>query len=341
MKCSFKLYEHKNSLHQSTVFDLVSGENETKQTKSLAYCFSNNELFLVAFLKHNKISEALKINGIQPISKKNIMFAQIVAERFTSANKRIDILIKLHLVDNIKVAIIIEAKSIKVKAHQELLIEQFQKYISPDSLPDLNEYIFIGGILTTNDIIISNKYFNIKWQEIIELLYQFSKAENSITKQLYTFLTKIQNGMKYYKEEVLTVSASKSYDLIKKHKIYICPKKIRYDYKPSLFIGFRKGNGGEIDSLYKIDEIIELNPSSSSDLENLNHSNHPNKHRILNYLRDSKVDNCIHNCYILNEKEIILLKNKPKPRVNNAGPWYYTLNELLSLETLPSKNGKI
>jgi hypothetical protein len=341
MQCSFKLYEQNNSLQQSTIFDLLSGDDETKQTKCLAYCLSSDQDFLSSFLTHKKIVEALKSNGIRTaLNHNNILFAQIVAERFTSDKKRIDILIKLNLKNNTKIAIIIEAKSIKTKAHQELLIEQFEKYIAPGSLPDLKDYIFIGGVLTTNDIVISRKYFNIKWQEIIELSYQFIKCENSITKELYYFLTKIESGMKFYKEEVLTVSASKSYDLIKKHKIYVCPKQSRYEYKPSLFIGFRKKSGGEIDSLYKIEEIIELNPGNSTDMENLNLSNHPNKKRILDYINDSKIESGKYQFYILNEKEIITLKNKPKPKINNTGPWYYTLNQILSFDILPSKNSK-
>ena len=72
----------------------------------------------------------------------------------------------------------------------------------------------------------------------------------------YSFLIGVSKEMNYYEKEVLSIPAGKSIDFVKKHLIYECPNTTLYNYKKSIFICFRESGGGQMDMLYKLDEIV-------------------------------------------------------------------------------------
>jgi hypothetical protein len=59
MKIHFKLYTNGRSEYKSSIFDLVQGNKETKQTKLLAYILSQYEDFLFNFLNYDAVKREM------------------------------------------------------------------------------------------------------------------------------------------------------------------------------------------------------------------------------------------------------------------------------------------
>lgn len=141
--------------------------------------------------------------------------------------------------------------------------------------------------------------------------------------------------MKYYEKEILSVPAGSTFEEINKYHIHACPDSPSYNYRDSLFITFRKKNGGVMERLYKIDKIIVISPENDSLLKLIEESKLPYKDRLLSYIKERKVGHGFHKndtykFYILSETEHIMLSHNPHPKKNNPGESYYTLTEMLS-----------
>src|SRR5690606_14843320 len=174
--------------------------------------------------------------------------------------------------------------------------------------------------------------------EVINMLIRFCRKkgnEKGLARQYLDFLLQIDRSMNYYEKEVLSIPAGKTLSRVVKHKIYECPDTAKYSHKKPLFICFRQKHGGVMDCLYKIEDIIVLNPADKADLEILNNSTFPDswKRRIFAYINDTGYPKDLNHdkrFYVLSETENIPLSHQPRPPRNNTGHTYYSLVDILT-----------
>ncbi len=348
MKTHFRLYTDTKTDFNSSIFDLINGDKETKQTKGLAYVFSQYKNLLFSFLEFKpikyRIKECLKLN----IKYDDISSIEVSAERLTLDKRRADIVIKIDTKKGPLIAIIIEAKSIKKNINQQSLAAQISNYLDDQQFPELSNYKKIGIVLTKYSQSIPD-VVNISWENIANLLWKFCKKfnQNEIITQYLNFLTQIDKTMKYYEKEVLSVPAGKSLTMVQQHNIYVCPDTKNYNYKRPLFVTFRQAKGGVMDKLYKIEDIIILNPTNPNEIQALKDSTYTDsvKTRISNYITEANYNAPIdydERFYILSETEGIDLPLRPRPLTNYRKFGYYTLKGILTNEivTLESQQGE-
>ncbi|MEW9672980.1 hypothetical protein [Ammoniphilus sp. 3BR4] len=111
---------------ESSFFEMIDGDRETKQTKALAYVFRKCPYVLETFLK--QISKALNRIDFTLRQLKSCDLITIDTE-MVSENKsklRRDIMISFFEQMQMKLVILIEAKSIKVK-HNSSIEEQLEQ----------------------------------------------------------------------------------------------------------------------------------------------------------------------------------------------------------------------
>jgi len=101
-----------------------------------------------------------------------------------------------------------------------------------------------------------------------------------------------------------------------------------------------------MERLYKVEEIVVLNPTSPSYESLLEKSEVSWKDKLLAYIkarkqewRFSKVGQD-YRFYLLSEKEQIDLKHKPRLEKNSNGHCYFTLAELLKGKEIVQVDGK-
>lgn len=143
--------------------------------------------------------------------------------------------------------------------------------------------------------------------------------------------------MKFYEVDVLSVAAGKTSELIKEHFIHACPDQLQgFKYKTPIFITFRAEGGGEMEFLYKIKDIIVLDPYSPNLDILLDNVEEDAAKRIQKYIQDRKAtsfgfeyNNEEYRFYILDQREVVHLKHLPKPSFNSPGKRYYTIAELV------------
>lgn len=349
MNTIFRLYNKDNKTDfTSSFFDLISGEKEPKQTKGLAYIFSQNPDVLEKFIK-------LIIRR----SRKDIKFPReissimIEVEPILTSGQRADIILKINVDKKPRLAIIIEAKSIGESHNVEAVTRQVNSYIHIEKDGLLKGYNCIGVVLTKYLKPISELgLVAISWDELInKVLIEAEKkpskaVDTTLLNQYLKFLTKVNKSMKFYEKEVLSIPAGKTIDLIEKYNIYVCPDNRDYSYKKSLFLSFRAKNGGEMKKLYKIEDILVFNIVDFENSQKNIDLSLGVLERISNYISSYKeqfennndsffTDNM--RFYILSENENIELSLKPKPEKNNSKHSYYTLKEILTLDILPRK----
>ncbi len=324
MKIEFRTYNN----FQSTIFDLISGKRETKQTLALGYLLSNDISFLNKFLKLKAIKEKINFGKLERYSK-----IIISTELNSNLNKRIDIAISFLLNDLPYKALIIEAKSIGVNVSVKNVKNQIEKYIKNETFPDLEGFELTGCILTKNKLIInSDNLISISWDEIIELL----SKQNGLAKDYLKFLSNINGTMKFYEKEVYSIPAGDSNKYQYNYPfIYECPNTSSYiPKKKPLYVTFRMKEG-IMEKLFGIDDIIVFNPyrDFNTFIKNPKYSDKIKK-RIKDYCDDfwgeGKYDDNEKQFFILSLENIIELKHKPRPKKNNVARIYYTLAEILS-----------
>lgn len=350
IKTSFKLYQEQNSKLESSIFDLIDGDSETKQTKGLAYLLKLDTKIIEKILSLKIVSSRLKELLGNNINKlKNVEFIQVDAEMLSLDNPpvRRDITITFYgkskdKLENEKIlVIIIEAKSAKLKSVGNIK-KQLNKYFDSKHYPYDCNIPKLGITLTKyNQIFDSNdeNFVSITWTELIQIIRDEIKDKSkallikNILIEYYDFITGVDKNMNFYEKEVLSVSAGKTFDIIKKYNIHACPSS--YSYKTPIFITFRNKGGGNMDTLYKIDDILLLNPNNVSYKTIIENSKLKYSKRLLDYIEERKnkwkfEKSEDYRFYILSETEQISLKHSPKPPTNNSGARYYSLSEMLS-----------
>ncbi|MDD4180369.1 MAG: hypothetical protein PHE87_01945 [Victivallaceae bacterium] len=236
--------------------------------------------------------------------------------------------------ENIKILfIVIEAKSAKINKDEDVE-KQLLEYFNPDYFHDDYSIPHLGIALTKWEEQLANpELISITWLEIISILRERLRDKqppNGFIGDYYNFITKVDKGMNYYEQEVLSIPAGNSIDFIKEHNVHACPDKKGYQYKDAIFLTFR-GRGGVMEKLYKIDKVIKLPPLSPS-LEN-QIKDLDFKDRIQGYIADRKEkwkfeSECKYRFYILSETNQINLEHKPA-KTSCQGHVYFTLSQIL------------
>lgn len=326
MKTIFRTYNKFNA----SIFDLIGGKNEVKQTIALGYLLSKDKSVLNDFLRLKPILSLLGKLKLEDYNK-----VIIHSELVSKTGKRADIVIQMYKNDIPSKAILIEAKSIGLNTSSRRVVKQIEDYVFQSDFPSLIGFDLYGCLLTKNNLVFKpSKVVSISWNEIIKILLN----KEGLAKDYLEFLTKITGSMKFYEKEVLSIPTGGTYILQSSYPhIYGCPNEGKNfkSLKKPLYVTFRKGKGGEMERLYGVDEIIILNPKKDFEAF-LNNSQFSDsiKNRIKTYCDKMWVDgNYIDNekqFFILSITNTIELKHKPKPPKNNTFRAYYKLSDLLN-----------
>lgn len=329
MERKFRLYHNGTTEFESSIFDVIGGDDETKQTKGLAYILYSDEHLFKSFY-HTVLAKSSDLFNDKDYSWKNILSYDVIAEGITSNRKRADILIKILFKNDLKLAIIIEAKSIKKSVKIEDVDTQLDQYMLDGSIKGLDSYNKVGVTLTKYKHI-TNESINISWSDVISIISTsvYKNGDHSLTKQFFKFLTGINKEMNYYEKEVLSVPASKTYNEIEKYHIYTRSEE-SVKFKKAIFMAFREP-GGIMRKLYKVEDVLIINPHDLLAMNRIQESMSPDiAERIVNYSNEIEFGNNNHRYYILSIDENIELPHAPKTKTVVQGHAYYTLSEILS-----------
>lgn len=244
----FSLYNKNCKNIESTIFDLISGNKETKQTKGLAYILSKDVNLIKAITNIHQVKDQID-NALDKNIKlmKSISYIHIDAEMISDkSNKRRDITLSFYSeevksIEKKFLIIIIEAKSIKAESIKASNIDiQLEEYL------DSNLFLSDGNIpkvaitLTSHKLLenSNSRIARVTWIEIIEILKKeidSIKDDVNLKKLLneyYIFITGVNKNMRFYEKEVLSVPAKNTFELIEKYFIHACPaNKKSYNYK--------------------------------------------------------------------------------------------------------------
>jgi len=337
MKKVFRLYNNVNS----SFFDLIRGDKEVQQTKGLGLLLAKSEIALKSFFEIEKIESRVGKIDWQRIDQ------VIVNSELTSKTKskyRADIIIRLYALNLPVKLLIIEAKNASGNISAKSAEKQLHEYLSNDLFPEVNEFNEgdIYGITLTkySSYLERSNFISITWSDLVDKFYQVKKREDTLFSDYFNFITNIRGTMKFYEREVFSIPTDEwSNEAVIKYSVYECPNSGKYLIKQKpLYLAFRKKGGGEMEKLFKIEEVIILNFSEEfkSFMED---ESYPSKTRekVGNYVKHMKEKNMWKDdrlptdekqVFILSERTIDL-PHKPKPRRNNSFRAYYKLADLL------------
>lgn len=130
---------------------------------------------------------------------------------------------------------------------------------------------------------------------------------------------------------VLSVAAGQTIHLIEKCFVHAHPISNGYNYTPTKYITFRQANGGVMNKIYNIDRTFPIEMKSWE--RDINQFDIPEniKKELTMYItsryKDFDFDKAPkYKFYLL--RLLCELPNNPHPPSNNAGGWYYNLNDL-------------
>ena len=337
MKTIFRLY---NSLN-SSYFSLINGDRETQQTKGLGLLFSKSELALKTFLEIREIANKIGEINLSEVDKV-VVNCELISKKDTKY--RADIVIRLYKDKKPYKSIVIEAKSINKANTIYETNNQIKNYILNDVFSELAEFKdkCFGVTLTKLPSYVNNDILtSITWSDLIYSLID-KRGKDGLLDDYFNFITNIDGGMKFYEQEVYSIpTAEWSQNALNNFFVYECPNQGRYLIKQKpLFLTFRKNGGGEMDKLYKVEDIIILNFKYDllTFLEDVNYSEEIRERvrlydeYMLNNVWGVRPDDD-KQVFILS-KNTIELKNKPKPIRNNSFRAYYELADVLNKKYL-------
>ena len=269
MKKIFRLYNRANSSY----FDLIEGNTETKQTKGLGLLLSKSSLALESFFillkrsdKHVFIPELKTIHKI------------IIDCELKSPNNesRIDILIRLYTNKEPIAEYVIETKSAKVSTSIDIASYQLKAYIENGNFVELIPFQDkLHGITLTKyaKYTHNHNFISITWMDIIEVFNEVLNSKkydgsDQLLNDYFKFITNINEGMKFYEKEVLSIPAREgTLKAINDCRVYECPNEGKYQIQQQpLFLAFRRSGGGEMTELHKIDDIVILDFKEDYDM---------------------------------------------------------------------------
>ncbi len=325
MKTTLQIYNKFNA----TVFDLISGDTEVKQTIALAYLLSHCDDTLKSFLALPAIR-----NLIGKINIRQYSDIHISAELPSHTRKRADVVLQFYNDGDAEFTLIVEAKSIKADISPMAVQKQLTDYLELQNF-QLHSPKKFGCILTKNTLAINTgSICSVSWKDVLTIL----KDGSPLAKDYLSFLTNIEGTMKFYEAEVYSIPAGKtSYKYLSDDILmYECPNNGKYKMKKKpLYVTFRKSGGGEMEKLFGLEEVIILNPAK--ELENFLMSDYDAdiRKRVQMYCESlwENVDypNEEKQFFILSRDNQIELKHRPRPsQRNNAYRVYYNLADILS-----------
>lgn len=336
MKNNFRLYSSINSSY----FDLISGDKETQQTKGLGLLLSKSQTALKAVLEITPIKSKIGDIDIKSLSR-IIVNCELISN--TEKKYRADIVLRFYKGGQPLKALLIEAKSINKGSSVYETNKQIENYIDNNVFEELNSFgnNYFGVTLTKLPSYTNHpSLISITWEEIIRSFYKVKPNQNTLLDDYLSFITNINGTMKFYEKEVFSIpTATWSEQAINELMVYECPNKGKYliKHKP-LYITFRKSGGGEMDKLFKVEDIIILNFHDDYEtfLKDENYSENY-RTRVKGYV-EYLLENRIWLELPKDEKQVFILsnntielKNRPRPKNgNNSFRAYYELADLLN-----------
>ena len=328
----FRLYDRNNC----SVFDLI-GKLEPDQTKGLGLLFSKSVGALNEFL------------GLIGLSVKQYDKYVVDCETRDFNNKRYDILIRFYRNNNPLEAILLEAKGVGVSHASHQAISQVKNYASFQSY-QLNGFQKKTLVTLTHDtsFLNNNQVKSITWSQLISAFFKYArKQKDDLAYDFVNYLLSIEGSMNYYEEDILSIPAGKTLAAILKSGIYECPVVgRRYAHqRRTLYITFKNAKGGAMDTLYKLQDIIDsldLNDLSQiAVLENMQGFTGIGS-RIAAYkscAQYSPNDHAPKRLFVLDLDNSISLPNSVRPLENNANWPYYQLKDFL--QPVNSNKGQV
>ena len=316
--CEFRKYDK-----ISTIFDLIGGDLEPKQTMALGFLFSKSRSALNAFLK---------LIGVKVTFDKCIVDCE--AQRNEDDNNdRIDILLRLYQDEHPVKAIIIEAKSVKAKTSEVAANNQVQKYVS---FPQLKGFSDKDTVTLTQDVkTLVEGSTSITWLELVNELSNVQGKE-PIIKDFINYILNIKgNNMKHYEEEIVSIPAGNSYEAVVSSGIYECPVeyKKRNPQNP-LFITFREKGGGAMKTLYKLLDVLELDLDDEASIEKVDEASKVGKQlnlkdRIDRYKSIGTPTKGVKRVYVLDIDDAITLPIPVTLMENNTPIINYKISDFI------------
>ena len=335
MGTEFRLYGRLNCNY----FDLVSGKNEPQQTKGLGLLLSKSpkalELLLRLIFPGQHIKKLLELRCIVDCE------ATQKGESQTKSSKRADIVIRFYDGFTPHSAIVVEAKGWDKKAKEEQVTNQIINYCEKFEILKEFENKITAVTLTANRILSHKEEYekvtrivNITWLQLLDAFAEIklpnNKFEEELIRNYCDYLLKIKSDMKFYEKEVLSIPAGDSFDRIKECGIYECPNTQEYNKhkKRAMFFAFRGDNGGEMDYLYKVSEVIimRFDDETIAALDNKDYAERAKGYRDSSNL-DKTQDKWV---LFLDREKSIKLPHPCKPETNPRGVAAYSLHEFFA-----------
>ena len=316
--CEFRKYDK-----ISTIFDLIGGDLEPKQTTALGYLFNKSRSALNAFLK---------LIGVKVTFDKCIVDCEAQCKEKDN-NGRIDILLRLYQDEHPVKAIIIEAKSVKAKTSEVAANNQVQKYVS---FPQLKGFSNKETVTLTQDVkTLVEGSTSITWLDLVNELSNVQGKE-PIIKDFINYILNIKGNMKHYEEEIVSIPAGNSYEAVVSSGIYECPVEYKRNPQNPLFITFREKGGGAMKTLYKLLDVLELDLDDEASIEKVDEASIEKVGKQLN-LKD-KLDRYksfgtptkgVKRVYVLDIDDAITLPIPVTPMENNTPIINYKISDFI------------
>lgn len=299
-----------------TIFDLIGGDLEPKQTMALGYLFSKSRSALNAFLK---------LIGVKVTFDKCIVDCE-PRRNEEDNNDRIDILLRLYQDEHPVKAIIIEAKSVKAKTSEVAANNQVQKYVS---FPQLKDFSNIETVTLTQDVkTLVEGSTSITWLELVNELSNVQGKE-PIIKDFINYILNIKGNMKHYEEEIVSIPAGNSYEAVVSSGIYECPVEYkRRNPQNPLFITFREKGGGAMNTLYKLLDVLELDLDDEASIEKVGKQLNL-KDRLDRYKSFGTPTKGVKRVYVLDIDDAITLPIPVTPMENNTPIINYKISDFI------------
>lgn len=318
--CEFRKYDK-----ISTIFDLIGGDLEPKQTMALGFLFSKSRSALNAFLK---------LIGVKVTFDKCIVDCE-PRRNEEDNNDRIDILLRLYQDEHPVKAIIIEAKSVKAKTSEVAANNQVQKYVS---FPQLKGFSNKDTVTLTQDVkTLVEGSTSITWLELVNELSRV-QGEEPIIKDFINYILNIKgNNMKHYEEEIVSIPAGNSYEAVVSSGIYECPVEYkRRNPQNPLFITFREKGGGAMKTLYKLLDVLELDLDDEASIEKVDEASIEKvgkqlnlKDRLDRYKSFGIPTKGVKRVYVLDIDDAITLPIPVTPMENNTPIINYKISDFI------------
>lgn len=316
--CEFRKYDK-----ISTIFDLIGGDLEPKQTTALGYLFNKSRSALNAFLK---------LIGVKVTFDKCIVDCEAQCKEKDN-NGRIDILLRLYQDEHPVKAIIIEAKSVKAKTSEVAANNQVQKYVS---FPQLKGFSNKETVTLTQDVkTLVEGSTSITWLDLVNELSNVQGKE-PIIKDFINYILNIKGNMKHYEEEIVSIPAGNSYEAVVSSGIYECPVEYKRNPQNPLFITFREKGGGAMKTLYKLLDVLELDLDDEASIEKVDEASIEKvgkqlnlKDRLDRYKSFGTPTKGVKRVYVLDIDDAITLPIPVNPMENNTPIINYKISDFI------------